>query len=117
MNLIRVVLKHPFGSAKTGVLQARIFRALLCSPLLWNSVGRASPPPAGIAPIGQPAGGFSIDGDLIANTPNANVGDWVSWTKAAGTGGPVLSANGTRLNPITTFHFVDPYNSSSDLTY
>src|SRR6185369_14119937 len=66
----------------------------------------AVPPPSGVAPLSVPSGGFAIDGDLLANTPTANVGDWVSSTNA-GTGGFILTQAGQPLNPFTTFHFVD----------
>src|SRR5437879_10641994 len=52
----------------------------------------------------------------MANTPAANVCDWLLSTNS-GTGGAVLDATGAPLNPATTFHFVDPYNSSSDNTF
>ena len=73
-----------------------------------------APPPTGVAPITVPAGGFSIEGDLQANTPNLNVGDWLPGTN--GTGG-VLDNAGNPLNPATTFHFTDLYNSSADQTF
>src|ERR1051325_11267536 len=55
--------------------------------LLWGLSGHASPPPAGVAPLIVPSGGFSIDGDVMANAPVANVGDWLTSTN--GTGGAV----------------------------
>src|SRR6266404_5826697 len=47
---------------------------------LWAFSGLASPPPAGVAPVVVPSGGFAIDGDLLANTPGASVGDWIAST-------------------------------------
>jgi hypothetical protein len=70
-----------------------------------------TPPPQGVAPVLVPAGGFAIDGDLMADAAG---GDWVGNTNA---GSGVLSAAGAALNPATTFHFVDPYSSSSDSTF
>ena len=64
---------------------------------------------------GATAGGFDIDGNLLANTPTANIGDWVSNTNLApGTGGGVLSITGVPLDPTRTFHFVDPYNDTGN---
>ena len=61
---------------------------------LWFGVtGHAAPPSAGVAPVISPAGGFSIDGDLLANAPGANAGDWLLSTNA-GSGGAVLDAAG-----------------------
>src|SRR2546422_7222795 len=94
-----------------------IFRVLLGSLLLLGLAGRASPPPAGTAPISPPAGGFAIDGDVLANTVIPNIGDWVFLTNYPGSGGGVLSAAGVPINPTITLHFVDPYNSSADSTF
>src|SRR5437660_2766050 len=69
----------------------------------------ASPPPAGVAPISVPAGGFGIDGDLFANMPDANVGDWITNSVS---GGGVLNQAGVPLNPLTTFHFIDQYDGN-----
>ena len=41
----------------------------------------------GIAPTGDPGQGFDIEGDLQANTPNANTTDWVPGAAGAGIGG------------------------------
>src|SRR5438552_12234245 len=90
--------------------------ALLVGLVLWSPMGLASPPPAGVAPVLQPTGGFSIDGDLIANTPAGGVGDWMT-NSISGTGGGVLNSAGLPLNPSVTFHFVDPYSSGSDLVF
>lgn len=57
----------------------------------------------GTAPVVVPAGGFHIEGNLQANTPTVNIGDWVPG--AAGTGGNVLTAAGVPLNAATTFSF------------
>src|SRR5215467_1046863 len=83
--------------------------------LLWSMSAFATPPPGGVAPVIYPAGGFAIDGDLMANTPTANIGDWLASTN--GTGGGVLSAAGVPLDPTRTFHFIDPYSSGSDLIF
>ncbi len=69
-------------------------------------------PPAGIAPIGVPAGGFGIDGDLQANTPTVGIGDWVPGP--AGAGGSVLDSAGNPISSINTFHLIDAYDSAVD---
>jgi hypothetical protein len=74
----------------------------------------ASPPPPGTAPVIKPMGGFGIDGDLLANTPTANVGDWLSRTSIPGSGSNVLDSAGVPVNPTATFHFIDPYGGGSD---
>jgi hypothetical protein len=93
------------------------YQLLLGAAILFCArVTEAAPPPSGVAPLIVPAGGFGIDGDLMANTPTANVGDWLISTNA-GTGGAVLNAAGVALNGATTFHIVDQYNSTSDDTF
>src|SRR5207249_2975796 len=83
---------------------------VLLSLLVFASqTGLAAPPPAGVAPLVTPAGGFGIEGDLFANMPDANVGDWV--TNSA-TGGGVLTRAGVPLNALTTLHFTDEYNGN-----
>ena len=47
---------------------------LRASLLLWSLCALAVPPPRGVAPLIVPAGGFAIDGDVLANTPGANTG-------------------------------------------
>lgn len=74
----------------------------------------AGPPPAGVAPVAPPPNGFAIDGDLFANTPTPDVGDWLP-NPAAGAGGFVLNAAGVPLNPGTTLHFADPYNGNDNV--
>ena len=78
----------------------------------WGLAAQAVPPPTGVAPVLVPVGGFAIDGDLLANTPTLGVGDWLPG--AGGAGGSVLDAKGVPLNPGTTFHLIDPYNSNDD---
>jgi len=84
--------------------------------LLLPIVAQASPPPSGVAPVLQPAGGFSIEGDLLANFPAANAGDWMLSTNS-GPGGAVLDSNGLPINASTTFHFKDLYDNNDDLTF
>ena len=69
----------------------------------------------GVAPVISVNGGFAIDGDLFANTPGTNRGDWMISTNFPGSGGSVLDAAGLPLNPIETFHFVDPYNGNDSV--
>ena len=88
------------------------FLALLAVVGLCQLSSRAAAPPAGIAPVASPSGGFAIDGNLGANTPDANVGDWLFLNTFPGAGGGVLDSAGASLNPLTTFHFIDPYNGN-----
>src|SRR5881628_40584 len=83
--------------------------ALLSFLLFGSQTALAVPPPAGVAPVTVPAGGFGIDGDLFANMPGADVGDWV--TNSA-SGGGVLTRAGVPLNALTTLHFTDQYNGN-----
>src|SRR2546422_7971097 len=78
--------------------------------MLRALTAEATPPPAGIAPVVFPAGGVSIDGGLIANTPLSNVGDWLLSTNS-GSGGAVLNSARAPLNPTTTLPFCDPFNN------
>ncbi len=78
---------------------------------------QASPPPGGLAPLNSPAGGFGIDGDLLARQPLASSGDWIPNATIPGTGQGVLSPSGVPLNPFSTFHFIDPYDSTSDFIF
>ena len=50
-----------------------------CVALLLSAatVMHAVPPPAGLAPVSTPVGGFAIDGNLIANQPDGGTGDWL----------------------------------------
>src|SRR5882724_5868583 len=89
---------------------------LLSFLALWAFSERAiaAPPPGGIAPVNVPAGGFGIDGNLLANVPIGGAGDWVSNSLP---GGGVLSPGGVPLNAATTFHFLDAYNDNNDLIF
>ena len=73
----------------------------------------AAPLPGGLAPITPPAGGFSIDGDLLANSPFAGPGDWMA-NSGAVSGFGVLSAAGAPLDPLRSFHFIDAFNNTAD---
>jgi hypothetical protein len=78
----------------------------------------AVPPPTGVALLNAPAGGFAIDGDLLARMPVGASGDWVAAPALSGTGEGVLSPAGVPLNSLATFHFIDPYDSSgSDIIF
>ncbi len=68
---------------------------------------------AGIAPTGDPGQGFDIEGNLEANTPNANTTDWVPGV--AGTGVGVMTSAGVPVDPSQTFHAVDAYGSGDDV--
>lgn len=104
-----------------SALRRRQFDFLLLVFLALCSLSAdASPPPSGVAPVNLPAGGFGIDGNLIPNTPAADVGDWLLCPEAGlpGTGGAVLDKAGLLLNATTTFHFIDGYgNVGTDLIF
>src|SRR5882672_6526549 len=89
----------------------RSFGGTFALALLFSFGALAVPPPGGVAPVAVPSGGFRIDGDLMADPSG---GDWLGGTNA---GSGVLSAAGVPFNPATTFHFVDPYNTSADTTF
>src|SRR5438445_6749425 len=110
MNLNDVICKGRAGAIAT------VLKSVLALAMLRAMTVEATPPPAGIAPVVFPAGGFSIDGDLMANTPASNAGDWLLSTNS-GSGGAVLNAAGAPLNPTTTFHFSDPFNTAGDNTF
>ena len=112
MNQIKEIAHDPTAAIGEG-LRNIFFRVLLCSALVWSMAGHADPPPGGTAPIITPAGGFAIDGNLFANTLEAGIGDWVYSTNYPGIGSGVLSIAGVPLQSATTFHIIDPYNSSS----
>ena len=99
-------------------MQTKLRRTIIgavVSILLPVIHGLAASPPNGIAPLLVPAGGFAIEGGLLANTPATGVGDWIAMTNLfPGAGRGVLASNGTPLNAITTFRFVDPYTTNTD---
>src|SRR5438034_833949 len=101
------------NSARKCRVETLVSFVLLSFLIFGSQSGLAVPPPAGVAPVVSPAGGFGIEGDLFANMPTANVGDWI--TNSA-TGGGVLTRAGVPLNASTTFHFIDEYNGN-DLTF
>src|SRR5262245_25871799 len=120
MNLVRGLLvrwgsRSPNFKFQTTPASA-VVSILVGYFLLGCLTGSATPPPAGVAPVMVPAGGFAIDGDLIANAPAASVGDWFLMTNvASGTGAGVLNAAGLPLNGSFTFHFTDPYNANDSV--
>jgi len=87
----------------------RLKLILLLSFLVTIKVSNAQ-----LIPVTAPPGGFHIDGDLKANTPNAGVGDWVQGT--AGSGGFVFFNSGVPVNPLKTKLEIDPYDGN-DLIY
>src|SRR6185503_827430 len=100
-----------------NALRGNLTFLLLAFLALCSLPANAAPPPSGVAPVNLPAGGFGIDGNLLPNTPAANVGDWLQ-SGAAGTGGGVLNQAGVPLNAKTTFHFIDRYgNQGGDLIF
>src|ERR1051326_6673463 len=108
------MLMNSNSSPLNGRFETLVSFALLSFLLLGSQPGHAAPPPAGVAAVIYPAGGFSIDGDLLANLPAANVGDWITNSL---TGGGVLTLAGAPINTSTTFHFIDQYNGSNDLIF
>src|SRR5207253_4306484 len=68
---------------------------------------------AQIAPVYPPSGGFHIDGNLLSNTPTANIGDWLPGS--GGSGGYVMTNAGVVIDTARTFHFVDAYSGGDDL--
>jgi hypothetical protein len=68
----------------------------------------------GLAPVNPPAGGFRIEGDLQADTPNAGEGDWVQCAGGTCSGTHILSSTGAPLDSSTTFHLTDLYNNQLD---
>ena len=70
-----------------------------------------------VAPVSPPTGGFAIDGDVRANTPTANQGDW--FAGAGGSGGAVFNETPpstiTPIDPLRTGKAVDPYTSDDNV--
>ena len=85
--------------------------ALGCAFWVCAESLQAASPPTGTAPVLVPAGGFAIDGNLLANTPTNGVGDWVT---NSGSGGSVLLGNGAVLDTNNTIHIVDAYDDNGD---
>lgn len=103
------------GQTKSWVLRTSSVKiAIVLGSALLLQAGslQAVPPPAGVAPVNNPMGGFGIDGNLIANQPASGVGDWLSLPGVSGSGGAVLGLGGNPLNPDVTFHFLDVANVS-----
>src|SRR6266566_354945 len=100
-----VPLAEDEGGATLLVTATGVPSGLTATTTFTDSV-----PVPGTAPVSLPVGGFSIDGDLLANTPGGT-GDWVS---NSAPGGFVLYTNGTPVDSTTTFHFTDPYNTNVD---
>jgi hypothetical protein len=99
---MQISWKHPFIGAALGIVLPTLFAV-------------AAPLPGGRAPITPPAGGFGIDGDLLANSPLAGSGDWtVNTNIAPGSGLSVLNAAGAPLDPLRSFHFIDAFNDTAD---
>ena len=66
----------------------------------------------GTALNGDP-GGFGIDGDLLANTPIANVSDWLD--NSGGTGVGLLNVDGTAKDPTVTIRRLDAVGTTDDV--
>src|SRR5438874_1297893 len=99
--------------ATTTTVSSSWPKLIICAAvLLGGLLGKASPPPTGVAPVISPAGGLAIDGDLLANSPGAGAGDWLLSTNS-GAGGAILDASGVPVDPTRTFHFTDAYSSTA----
>jgi hypothetical protein len=108
---------YPNPTSKVAMKNSRkmTWLWLFVAGLLTVQPALAVPPPGGVAPIEPPTGGFGIDGNLLANSPTANIGDWLLNTNAVpGVGRSVLDAIGAPLDSTRTFHFIDPYNDTSN---
>ncbi len=102
----------PIGSFFLKPAQTFLILFLL-SVLFFTSKTAYSQIGPGKALVTPPTGNFAIDGNLQANVPTpAGVGDWLPG--GAGSGGNVLNANGTVVNPLITYHLTDLYSSNSD---
>src|SRR6185436_2908483 len=88
-------------------LRGRILGVACIALVLSATAIRAVPPPAGLAPVGIPVGGFAIDGNLIANQPDGGTGDWLKLPSVPGIGEGVVALNGIPLNSNVTFHYLD----------
>jgi hypothetical protein len=60
---------------------------------------QAVPPLTGVAPVTVLAGGFSINGDVVAGSAGVIARDWMAGPGGAG----VLDATGAPLNPRRRF--------------
>ncbi len=84
-------------------------------------IGIASPATVfaqqGVAPTETPSGGFAVDGNLLARTPDfapfsADDGDFLPNESAAGSGGYVFTLTGLPLDTLTAFHIIDEYDAA-----
>src|SRR5262245_20598593 len=115
MNSVRISMKAVFAKANSTLRRRCVMSfvpmALGCALWAWVQAAHADTPPTGTAPVNPPAGGFGIEGNLLANNPTNGVGDWV--TNSAG-GGAVLRTNGVPFDTQATIHIVDLYDNNSD---
>ena len=65
-----------------------------------------------VAPTGDPGQGFDIEGNLEANSPNADTTDWVPGSP--GKGEASFSSSGSTLNSSRTFRRTDAFNNVND---
>jgi len=97
---------EPLRFLRRRILNAACVAVLLSAATFIHAV----PPPAGVAPVSTPVGGFAIDGNLIANQPEGGTGDWLKLPSVPGIGEGVVGLNGIPLNSNVTFHYLDPAN-------
>jgi hypothetical protein len=99
----------PFEGVKNNIITTRFYFFFLIT--LLNGIV-PSQSFAQVAHVNPPTGGFAIDGNLRANSPTANTGDWIFGT--TGSGGFVLNNNGKAVDTSTTGRSTDLFNSNSD---
>jgi hypothetical protein len=97
---------------------------LLCCSFLLSNTSFGQSYRRGLIPVQEPAGGFAVDGDALANTcpdsglPPNNVGDWFY---NPGPAGSVFDADGMPLYPMgpgTMFiAYVDEFKSGDQTTF
>lgn len=89
--------KHSFNILSLAFITSFIF--ILMTPVFSQ-----------LAPVTPPAGGFRIDGNLVAGTPTTGEGDWVAGTS----GGYLFFNDGTPVYPMNSKLTRDPYHSTGD---
>jgi len=108
MNRNKALARSPSVTTKNFVFGIWSVLWLTLAPMIC-----ADPPPGGVVPVSAPVAGFAIDGNVFANTPASGVGDWVASPSFPGSGTGALTLAGVPLNPQTTFHVRDPFNSTA----
>src|ERR1043165_8358366 len=102
---------YPPRAARDSAIRRIVTICCAVSFLVLNAA-IASAVSTGTAPVNPPTGGFAIDGNLQANVATPGIGDWTPG--ASGSGGFVLSSGGLPIDPTTTYHLTDLFNSGND---